>query len=460
MSSPNANLNVSAALAGAIDAVLAPKTITEFTVDCSITSLNDASYNFTPDWIDHLTITQSFAENFGDIVMLQFACKPADYMTLFNNSQGLQVALRFVYYDSQLAQRVFTPPPVARVYKAVLLDPQDLSKKYTTGSLMPTATMPQTEQHVSTRIPATLHLIESTVYTLRQQQIHGIYKTAKAADVMSHIVQSFSIKQLYMVPPDNTMAWDHIVIHPAQGIDQIFDYLQYNHGVYMKGIDWYYTNNMLYVYPAYENNPIIPYKADIYNAPEGSYAGLYSYHNPDTSNHIGIVSTTKVKTTDISRPSAENAGSNFSFVRASTIVDKFATTTAKGTFINNNNALTVGTQINRTATQNANNPRYSKATDNIFEESSKLAKWSAVLLETSWRNAVPYLLYPGHNIRFNFDRNSVFTTQQGILEKVVYQFSKVRQISNGYVYAGDATLNIRANSDVTNTAQTTSLSGS
>jgi len=185
MSSPNANLNVSAALAGAIDAVLAPKTITEFTVDCSITSLNDASYNFTPDWIDHLTITQSFAENFGDIVMLQFACKPADYMTLFNNSQGLQVALRFVYYDSQLAQRVFTPPPVARVYKAVLLDPQDLSKKYTTGSLMPTATMPQTEQHVSTRIPATLHLIESTVYTLRQQQIHGIYKTAKAADVMS-----------------------------------------------------------------------------------------------------------------------------------------------------------------------------------------------------------------------------------------------------------------------------------
>jgi hypothetical protein len=454
----NTNLNVSAALSNAISAVLAPISITEFTLDVQITTLDDAAYSFTPDWIDKLTITQSFAENFGDIVILEFKAAPTDYMKLFANSKGLQVALRIVYYDAQSAQRVFTPPPIARIYKAMLMDPQDLSKKYTTGSLMPTASMPKTEQHISTRIPTKLRLIESAVYTIRQQQVHGIYKTTKIADVISHIAQSFSIKQLYIIPPDNTMKWDHIVIPPAQGIDQIFDFLQYHHGVYMKGIDWYFTNSILYVYPAYENNPTIKYKADIYNAPSGSYSGLHSYHNSDLANNrLGIVSTTKVKTSDISRPAAENAGSNFSFVRASSIVDKFATTTSKGTFINNNNALTVGTTINRTASTNANNPRYTKTTDNIFEESSKLAKWSAVLIECGWGHAVPYLLYPGHSIRYHYDKNSVFTTQQGILERVVYTFSRSHQLTSGYTYSGNATLNIRADSDVTNAVQTPTL---
>ena len=445
------NLNVSAALSNAIDSVMAANSATEFLLDIQITNVDDVSYKYTPDWIEQITITQSFAEKFGDVVMLDLSMAPVDYMKLFAASKGLQVAVRIVYYDSQSAQRVFTPPPVSRIYKAMLVNPQDLSKKYTTGSLVPTAAMPLTEQHMAMRIPTTLHLIEANVYTLRQQRIHGIYKTAKATDIIAHIAQSFSIKQLYMVPPDNTLAWDHVIIPPDQGIDEVFDFLQYQYGIYMKGVDWYFTNNMLYIYPAYENNPAIQYKADIYNAPSGSYSGSHSYHKSDvSSNQIGIVSTTEVKTTDISRPAAENAGTNFSFVRASTIIDHFTTTTKNGTFIKNNNALTVGTKTNRAMSQSANNPRYTKATDNIFEESSKLAKWNAVLLECGWTNAVPFLLYPGHNCKYHFDKNNVFTTQQGILERVVYSFKRQRQLSSGFTYAGNAVLNIRADSDVTN----------
>ena len=197
-------LNVSATLSSAIAAVMATNSITEFTIDVQITCTDDASFNYTPDWVDSITITQSFAENFGDIVMLEFGAMPADYMKLFNNSKGLQVALRFVYYDSQTAQRVFSPAPIARTYKAMLVNPQDLSKKYTTGSLMPTSAMPTTEQQVGLRIPTTLHLIETSTYTLRQQRMHGIYQSAKVADVIAHIVQSFSVKQLYLVPPDDT----------------------------------------------------------------------------------------------------------------------------------------------------------------------------------------------------------------------------------------------------------------
>jgi hypothetical protein len=452
------NPNISAALSAAIEAVLAPSTVTEFTLDVQITNTNDVSYTYTPDWIESLAITQAFAEDFTDRLTLSLSMAPADYMRLFNNSKDLQVALRIVYYDSQSAQRVFAPPPISRVYKAMLLDPQDLSKKYTTGSLTPTAAMPLTEQHVGMRIPAKLSLIESAAYTLRQQKFNGIYQQNRVGDVIAHILKSFSITQFYLVPPDDTLTWGHIIIPPAMGIDEIFDYLQYHYGIYMKGIDWYFTNSTLYIYPAYENNPAIQYHADIYNAPEGNYAGLHSYHTSSPQqNTLGIVSTTAVKTTDVSRPAAENVGTGFSFTRASSIIDRFITTNAGGSFINNNNALTVVSTTDRAMSTAANNPRYTKTTDNIFEESSKLAKWDTVLLECGWKNAVPFLLYPGENIKYHYDKNSVFTTQQGILERAVYQFKRQRQLSDGFTYAGDATLRFRANSDVTNAQQTSSL---
>jgi hypothetical protein len=450
------NLNVSQALANAIQAVLSPPSISEFTLDVEITNLNDASVKLTPTWIDRIVITQSFAEKFGDVLMLEFSTTPTDYMQLFKSSQGLQVSIRYVYYDSQQSQRVFTPAPIVRVYKAMLVNPQDLSKKYTTGTLVPTNTMPLTEQHVGARIPTTLELIESDVYTLRQQRVHGIYQKAKLADAIAHIVGSFSVKQLYLVPPDNLMTWDHVIIPPALGMDEIFDYLQYHYGVYMKGIDWYFANSILYIYPAYENNPKIPYVADIYNAAEGSYAGLKSYHKSDNGGQrLSIVSTTPVKTKDISRHGAENVGSHVQFLRASSIIDAFVTVNAQGTFINNNNSLSIGNTVSRTVSARAANPRYTKPTDNIFDESSKLAKWDAVLIECGWNNAVPYLLQPGHNIRYHFDKQGVFTTQQGILERVVYTFSRQKQISHGYVFSGQAKLNFRANSDVTDPARPT-----
>lgn len=440
-------MNVSAALSNAISSVLSIGSNTEFTLDIEFTNTDDPSYSHTPQWIDGLTIVQSFAEDFADRVILELSLAPRDYMALFAASQNLQVAIRVVYFNSQTSQRVFLPVPMSRTYKAMLVNPQDLSKKYTTGSLMPTRDMPLTEQHISARIPTKLNLIESPVYTMRQQKFHGIYQKQKVADVIAHIAQSFSIKQVYLVPPDNTMVWDHIIIPPSHGIDEIFDYLQYSYGVYMKGIDWYYTNSMLYIYPAYENDPAIPHKADIYNAPSGSYAGMRSYHTT-VGPMLNIVSTTDVNTADISRPSAENVGTGFSFMRAATLIDLYANTTAKGTFITNDVALTVNSVKDRAMTKKANNPTYTKTTDNIFEQNSRLAKWDTTLLECGWTNAVPYLLHPGHAIRYHFDKAGVFTTQKGILERVVYQFQRQRQLSQGPVYGGNAVLRLRAESDV------------
>lgn len=445
------NLNISTSMSAAVDSVLGQTSLTDFTVDVQITNTQNQSFSYTPLFLDKITINQDFGGSFADEIFIEFAAGPTDYINIFNNSQGLVVSLRFVYVNPQTLQRVFTPVPIVRSYKALMMDPQDILKKYTTGTLLPTKDMPLTEQHIRLAIPVKLWLIEQDVYTIRQQQYHGTLYKSNMASMISYVTSQFNIKQIYLVDPDNTLVWNHIVVPPSHNFDEIFDYLQVTYGVYMKGLDWYYTNSILYVYPAYENNPKIKYVANIYNAPNGNYAGLLSFHSSDaSSNSVNIVSTTGVDTTDISRPSAEDSGNSFSFMRASSIVDNYVTTNANGTFVNNNNSLTVGTKIDRMTTPSASNPKYTKTTDNIFYESSKLAKLNTVLIKCGWKKAVPFLLYPGHNIKYHFDKNGVFTNTQGILEGVSYKFTRSQKMGPGYTYSGSADLQLRADSDVTN----------
>lgn len=433
----------------AVTSVLNDSSITNFTIDVQITNTNDATYQYAPMYIDKITIEQNYADNFADEIFLEFKVSPADYIQLYNNNKSLNVSLRFVYVDPVTLMRVFNPAPIARSYKALLMNPVDLLKKYTPGKLMPTSRTALTEAKVGLQIPVKLWLIEATTYQLRQQQFNAIISKRTVGDTIRYIANRFQIKQLYLVPPDNKMTWEHIVIPPAQNFDEIFAYLQYTYGIYMKGIDWYYTNSTLYVYPAYENNPAINYVANIYHVDKMSYAGLHSYHSIIAANLINIVSANEVNTTDISRPTAEESGNSFSFLRASSVIDNSTTTNAQGTFVNNNNALTVGTTLDRMTTNNALNPKYTKATNNIFYENSKLAELNAVLIECAWSQAVPFQLVPGHNIKYHFDKNGVFTNQQGILESAVYVFGPIQKLGTGYTYGGVARLHIRADSDVT-----------
>lgn len=444
------NLNISTAMSTAVEAVLNNASLTDFTITITITNTLNQNYSFTPDWIDSITINQNFADAFADEVFLEFGAAPQDYMTMFANTQGLSVSLIFTYMNPQSGMLAFSPAPVSRTYKVMMMHPLDLSKKFTTGQMMPTETMPLVEQHVSARVPVKLWLIENTAYSLRQQSYWGTKYNSTLSSVIGYISSQFGIKQLYLVPPDNKTQWQHVIIPPSQKFDKVFDFLHFQYGIYMKGVEWYYSNGILYIWPPYENNPIIKYTANIYNVAGGDYAGLISFHSSDlSSNNLSLISTTQVKTTDLSRPAAEDVGTSFSFMRAATLIDGTTTTNAQGTFINNNNALTVGTVIDRAASQNASNPQYTKTTDNIFYESSKLAKWNAATIECGWKKAVPFLLYPGHNVKYHFDKQGIFTSQQGILEAVFYTFTRSQKIGPNYTYSGEAKLHLRADSDVT-----------
>lgn len=432
----------------AVNNILARESATSFTVDIKITNMNNPGFIYSPLWVDTININQNFSDNFADEIYIDFQVSPYDYMQIFNNAKGLIVNLRFVHIDPTTMKRIFNPKPTSKTYKALLMNPVDLLKKFTPGHLMPTDRSPLTEQKNSLLVPVKLWLIEDSAYTLRQQKFSGNLTKVTLSDAIHYVAHKFNIKQVYITPPDNTLKWEHIIFPPYKGLNEIFDYLQETYGVYMKGIDWYYTNNTLYIYPAYENNPSIPYIANIYHIGKNMYSGLGSYHYLPANNLINIISTTVVHTQDISQAAAEEDGNAYSFLRSSTVIDNYTTTTKDGTFVNNNNSLTVGTKVDRMASQNALHLKYSKPTDNIHHQNSKLAKWDAVLIKCGWVHVVPFLLVPGHNIKYYFDKNGIFSLQQGILESVSYHLKPIQKLDTGYTYGGSADLQIRADSDI------------
>ena len=262
------------------------------------------------------------------------------------------------------------------------------------------------------------------------------------SQAFAYLIQVFAAKQCYIVPPDNLNKYDHIVIPPGKELSDIFDYLQDTYGCYNKGCEWYYTDNTLFIYPGFENQPKIPYIANIFNSFAGMYGGHKSYHSIQ-GNTTSIVSNVKAKTKDLTHMAAENEGTSRTFLRATMLIDNYSTTSKHGTVIAKNPALMVGNPSISPVIPGASYPKYQKPTDNIFKVNTNIAKNQAVLITLGWQQAILYAFKPGHKIKYFFDNNNVFTVANGILESVKYKVEKTVKLGPGQVYKCTCDLQFR-----------------
>lgn len=440
---------ISSAMASAISRIMDVPSRTEFNINVVLASGVDPKYTYTPLFIDEMEILQSFSDCFADEVKIKFTVTPQEYIDLFNHMKNLILNMTIIYVDTQNSIRVYDPPPVVRKYRAILKNPQNILKKYTPGALTPTANQSQTEQHVATRMDVELQLVEYDLDIIRHRKFNASFVKTDIKGIINYAAKTFQIERLYLVTPDNKHVWGNLVIPPVKDLENIFYYLQVHHGVYGKGIEFYYTDKTLYIYPPYETNPVIPYIANIYNASKGAYTGARSFHQINGAT-LDIVSTTGVETKDLSVSRAENEGTSSSFMRASRLIDGFTKTTRTGTHIVKNNTLTIGGVNSRTIAHNSNNDKYQRVTDNIFMASTKIAEGNATLVRCGWNQAVPFILKPGHAVRYVFDDNGILKKKTGILEVVQYKMQLQRRLDIGHVYSCAATMRFRVGSDQDN----------
>ncbi len=418
-------------LAAAISAVMQQSTPAQYGLSIMLISSSNTSYTFTPTVIETMLIAQDYIGEYTDTIQMEFRISTADYADLFDQIQNLMAVLTITYltYDARPALSI---PPIQRQYKVTVVNPKDVRKQVVDAHLRTT--------------PDNLiciKLIEPVVYPIRQIRIHGIYQSTTLSGVCRHIAQSLNIKNLQMVPLDNTHQYDHVTIPPFKDISNIYLWLHSTYGLYMKGVNFYFTNNRLYIYAPFDTTPTFPNAVTIYQAEEGAYAGATSFHKL-SGNDIEIVSNSRPTSQDLSQAGSENRGTAMMFLRASTLVDGIVNVDpTNGAQFNPDAAISVRLNTANLVDSSNQNSYYGKATDNPFSLASVLAERQALMTEIDWPHGIPFKLSPGGAVTYISDENSMTVKRTGIVESVRYAFGRADRNSATIMYVCMAKVKLR-----------------
>lgn len=418
------------ALRALIDGVLDESSPSLTTINVELLSGIVPEFSFSPLLLDGYTIEQYFSDSFADRITVSFPISPIDYISLYNSQQDLYAVIttRKLDRNGNVDER---EAPKVRKYRAHLMNPRDLRKD-----------MPDADLREDLKLSADLQLMSEEIYNSRLIRFYGTYLQTNVAKIIQMAASHFKTLPLGLTPPDNVATYDQIVIPPSKGLADLFDFLQTTYGIYGKGMNHYYSEGAMWIYPAYDVDAVGRTKTlSFYGAYVGDFAGMSSYFK-QTGDQTEIVLTGLTNATDLSQEGAENVGTSLMFLRASQIKDGFTKLVGDKIVVVSEPALALKTTTPRTA-GNVHNNVFRRPTDNPFKLASEIAAYQSTLIDVGWAMAVPYLILPGAAGQYSFDDNGMVKTVPVIVESVVYYYRREAIVSEGQSYSCKAEIRLR-----------------
>lgn len=422
-------------LQAAISDVLSYQSTTRFNLSLIIQSELDSSFSWEPEIIDRMVHHQNFAEDYCDRINIKMPISPARYAQLYDMYQGLICTLTYTFVDTS-GNPVYNPAPIVKQFRVNIVDMQDVRKRIRDAHLRTTPDM-----------NIELQLIEKALYDITKVKLNGIYQSTNLTNCIHHLVSAMGITKLEMAALENVHTYDHILIPPYKSISDIFFYLQGKYGLYSGGVNHYYFNGVLYIYPPFDIMNVKTPAINVYQADQGDYAGMHSYHRMNNG-AMGIVSTTLPYVEDHSIVGTETHGTGMMFTRSSLVADGMVNvdpntgasyTGNPGMIVKYQKALQIGTNYHQLS--------YAKTTDNPFPQMSKMAESQAVMIHTNWLQPMPYTIPPGSTASYMHDGAGNAVTQLGLVERMTMEFIKGDKGGGGDVFSGSADIILRLRPD-------------
>jgi hypothetical protein len=423
---------INSVLESAAQKVMRNTSPAQFTIKAHFISSNsEASFSFYPFHIEQILINRDYLENWGDEIDLTMKVSPKDYALLQDQGQNLLCVLT-ISYVSKDQQLLFTPPPIQKQYHVLINDARDVRMA-----------VPDIQMYTEASTSITVRLVEPSVYALRHVRINTVFQNATVTQAIYGVTQKFGITKIEMVAPDNVHQYDHIDIPSHQGIESVYQYLQYKFGVYDRGSSCYLTDGVLYVYPPFETAPIYDRTAIFYQVETGSYGGSHIYHRV-TDDNVSIVINTQPESYDLSIAGSENIGTGFIFTRSSRSTDGYTQDDgSNGVTYTPNSMLSVSLDNSRTSVKGTNNIRHIKTTDNPYPAMSEIISHQASIMKVTWMHADPFQLDPGHAISYYYDQNEKMVKKTGILEHATYAIKPMSETGNNPTFGSVGVLTLR-----------------
>lgn len=418
-----------------------------FDIHCLLYSPSDTTLQLIPEYIDQFTIVQRYHSDYTDNIRLVVELNTQDTLALLKAYKNLKCRLELIRLRKDTWDTIDELDPLIYDYRVIISNSSDLLKMFNINEISSLENEEPLIHQRDRRFSIELQLIEDEVYHVRNKQINGLLKSSNGTPLtvqsaLYFVVNCLGIKNAVIVPPDNRKVWKTINIPPMQDISTVFDYLQDWYGVYAKGLSYYFTNGIFYLYPAYETNPSTDRVAHIYNTPAMSYSGHHGYHYIDDKGLVHILCNTEVVSTDMTEKGIENVGNFRLSLRTDMALDVNRDLTLKSGKFSDNNILGCGGNLNRGMVENTQKARYDTSSNNAYVMASEIAEYNCTILASTWMMAEPYLLQPGQKIYYHYDKEDVFSTVRGIVEEIVYTTQNIGR-QRKYIYTTNATYALR-----------------
>ena len=443
------NTSLSVSLNNAVNKIISNNIPNLYRLKVTLSSISDSKNVVELMYIENLHIFQDFINSYADRIELTFEVPPEHYLTIMDMSQNLKCNIVMYNIDREHPDLQLTSVIAKLEYRAVIKDKSDLLKKYSYGALIKTDNNVGFEQQYSTRIPMSLQLLDQRVYEMRKVKLNYIGRATNMLENLYFLADNFNADSVYIVTPDNTKTYTNLILPPMLGITNVFNYLQNDEGkgVYNKGISYYYTNGVLYIYPPYEMNPSSPNMVNIYKVQENMFIGLDSYHKIEKArvgNDIHILSNTASVDKNLIDEGLENDGTAYYLQKAHVLVDAWRNIVEKPggrRYSVNENVDLVSFNTDKGMISNAFQPNFYLSPENNFTYLSNIAKNNRVAINLGWIHAIPFTFKPGWKLIYNYDENANYVTKTGVCDGVVYTFSKVGRLTE-QIYACNANMAI------------------
>ena len=420
-------------------------------------------FELEPLMVEKIEFKQDFKNNYTDEITLVVSIPAVSYLQLFDDSAGLKCTLRFTPCSLEYIQ-FDDDDSWVREYLVVFKDKTDIRKKYGKQALIADNEQTKGIEQQNAMLPnIEFQLIDQTAYNLRKLRFNFQARQATMRDVILYICRMCSIPKIAMVEPNNTTKYNNLVIPPLMTFDNAMTFLQNHYGVYDKGLSYYYTEDVLYVYPPYEVEPTTPESVHLYYV-GNNYTGLKVCH-AYASDITHIIITDFVKTQELVDAGVERIGTDVIIQDAGRIIDRQSIITeaphAKGTVglgtvhLNEVNT-TVYSPTDRQIGMTFDNYQLMFQFDNSnpYIVRSGINSYRRSLVGIDWHAAQPFTFKPGYKVYYHYDSEDVttkdqdtnvdtsymYTTKTGICEAVTYTYKMAGRIDKEHIYTCNAKL--------------------
>lgn len=425
----------------------------------------DEDFELTPTEVTRINIMQNFEETYGDEISMICTFTPEQLLTMLDNYRNLNCTVIIREQNPTSFFINYSEPILERTYKAVFKD-KELRKRLSKKALVPDTELEKNgEQQDQSFSNIEIQLVEEGAYLLRKKKFNFQARDVTVRDTICYLAQCCDIKKISIIDPDNTVKYKNMVIPPQQTFTSCMNFLQDYYGIYEKGLGYYYTDEVLYVYPIYETKPTTPESAHLYYAGAGSSSGSKIFHAfSDKVCHIVISSTPVVQ--DLVDGGVENFGNTIMFQHADRIID-LASTIGEG-----NDSTNARMGLGKIDLKESNTSLYGFKDDNFgmmdevytqmyqFDDSnqykyrSKMNAYRRSLVGVQWKVGQPFIFKPGYLLHWHFDgedtsrraqgslvgNSSEYQTRSGVCQRVTYDLrpTKSKEGNNNYMYTCNA----------------------